>query len=307
MADWHGIYPILYAFWDASGRLDRSAMAAQVNHCVASGAHGIAILGLVTEVHKMDVNERLYLVEMVGELIDGRVPYAVTVGEPSLPGQIAFSRAAAKAGADWVILQPPAINGTSQADLIRFFGGVADAVDVDVAVQNNPVNLDVSMSVQGLIELNRQHPNISILKGEGFSVDIQRVIEGSNGAFQVFGGHGGIEFPALLRSGGKGLIPAPDFLAAQVALYSLWRDGTAQSLAKAEALHRTLLPAIVFMSRSVPAMLCYGKRLFASQIGVSIDHERMPALEPTAFGLAEMARFASEIAAASDMTLAVAE
>lgn len=307
MADWHGIYPILYAFWDATGRLDRAAMAAQVDHCIASGAHGIAVLGLVTEVHKMDVNERLHLVEMVGELIDGRVPYAVTVGEPSLPGQIAFSRAAAKAGADWVILQPPAIKGTSQADLIRFFGGVADAVDIDVAVQNNPVNLDVSMSAHGLIELNCQHPNISILKGEGFSVDIQRVIEGSNGAFQVFGGHGGIEFPALLRSGGKGLIPAPDFLAAQVALYTLWREGSAQSVAKAEAIHRALLPAIVFMSRSVPAMLCYGKRLFAGQIGLTIARERMPALEPTAFGLTEIARFASEIAALSDTAMAAAD
>lgn len=301
MAGYHGIYPILYAFWDASGRLDRAAMARQVDHCVASGAHGIAVLGLVTEVHKMDVNERLHLVEMVSELIGGRVPYAVTVGEPSLPGQIAFARSAARAGADWVILQPPPVKGVSQADLIRFFGGVADAVDVDVAVQNNPVNLDVSLSVQGLIDLNRRHPNISILKGEGFCVDIERVIAGSDGAFRVFGGHGGIEFPALLRSGGRGLIPAPDFVAAQVALYELWRRGDAASLARAEAIHRALLPAIVFMSRSVPGMLCYGKRLFAGQIGVTDLHERAPAMEPTPFGLAEIARFAAEIADITDL------
>ena len=301
MAGYHGIYPILYAFWDASGRLDRAAMARQVDHCVASGAHGIAVLGLVTEVHKMDVNERLHLVEMVSELIGDRLPYAVTVGEPSLPGQIAFARSAARAGADWVILQPPPVKGVSQADLIRFFGGVADAVDVDVAVQNNPVNLDVSLSVQGLIDLNRRHPNISILKGEGFCVDIERVIAGSDGAFGVFGGHGGIEFPALLRSGGRGLIPAPDFLAAQVALYELWRRGDAASLARAEAIHRALLPAIVFLSRSVPGMLCYGKRLFAGQIGVTDLHERAPAMEPTPFGLAETARFAAEIAAITDL------
>ncbi len=304
MAEWHGIYPILYAFWDETDRLDRAAMAAQVEHCIAAGAHGIAVLGLVTEVHKMDVNERLHLVEMVGELIDGRVPYAVTIGEPSLPGQISFARAAARAGADWVILQPPAIKGTGQDDLIRFFGGVADAVDIDVAVQNNPVNLDVSMSVQGLIELNRQHPNISILKGEGFSVDIAKVIEGSGGAFQVFGGHGGIEFPALLRSGGRGLIPAPDFLAAQVALYNNWKRG---SIAEAEAIHRALLPAIVFMSRSVPGMLCYGKRLFARQLGIAEIHERGPALTPTPFGLSEMQRFADEIAAAVEAKSLVAE
>lgn len=287
-----GIYPILYAFWDAEGRLDATAMRAQVDHCIATGAHGIAVLGLVTEVHKMDVNERLALVEMVGDMIGGRVPYAVTVSEPSLPGQIAFSRAAASAGADWVILQPPAIKGMRQDDLIRFFGGVADAIDLGVAVQNNPVNLEVSLSTEGLLALNRAHPNISLLKGEGYSIDIQRVIEGSGGAFRVFGGHGGIEFPALLRSGGVGLIPAPDFLAAQVALYRLWQDGRR---AEAEDIHRRILPAIVFMSRSVPGMLCYGKRLMARRLGLPEVHDRIPADAPTAFGLAELDQFAAEI------------
>ncbi|MFN3169589.1 MAG: dihydrodipicolinate synthase family protein [Hyphomicrobiales bacterium] len=296
MANWSGIYPILYAFWDQNGGLDEAAMRLQVEHCIASGAHGIAVLGLVTEVHKMDVNERLHLVEMVGSLIAKRVPYAVTLGEPSLEGQIAFSKAAVKAGADWVILQPPPIKGTSQADLISFFGKVSEAVDVDVAVQNNPVNLDVSLSTEGLVALNRAHPNISILKGEGFSIDIARAIEGSGGAYQVFGGHGGIEFPALLRSGGAGLIPAPDFLAAQVAFFELWQAG---HHADAEAIHRQILPAIVFMSRSVPAMLCYGKRLFAAQIGIDQLHDRAPALQPTAFGLAEIGRLGDDIAKAS--------
>ncbi|WP_226782430.1 dihydrodipicolinate synthase family protein [Oceaniglobus trochenteri] len=293
---WEGIYPILYAFWDDTGALDRAAMSAQVEHCINAGCHGIAVLGLVSEVHKMDVNERLHLVEMVGDLIGGRVPYAVTVGEPSVAGQIAFSRAAAAAGADWVILQPPPIKGTSQGDLIRFFGGVADAVAVDVAVQNNPVNLDVSLSPDGLVALQKQHPNICLLKGEGFSVDIARVIEQSDGAYRVFGGHGGIEFPALLRSGGAGLIPAPDFLAPQVEMFELWKKGTPEALARMEEIHRALLPAIVFMSRSVPAMLCYGKRLFAQQAGLSPGADRSPAMQPDPFGMSEARRFATEIA-----------
>lgn len=297
---WQGIYPILYAFFDSDDRLDLAAMERQVDYCIATGAHGIAVLGLVTEVHKMDVNERLALVEAVGSMIAGRVPYAVTIGEPGISGQIAFAQAAARAGASWVILQPPAIKGLSEPDLIQFFGAVADAVDIDVAVQNNPVNLDVSLSVQGLVALNQLHPNIAILKGEGYSVDIARAIEGSGGAFRVFGGHGGLEFPALLRAGGAGLIPAPDFLAAQVALFELWQQGTPEARDRAEEIHSRLLPAIVFMSRSVPGMLCYGKRLFAEAAGIDIHHERAPALQPTPFGLAELRRHADAIASALD-------
>ena len=48
-----GVYPMLYAFFGALGRLDRGAMRAQVDYCVANGAHGIAALGLGTEVKKL--------------------------------------------------------------------------------------------------------------------------------------------------------------------------------------------------------------------------------------------------------------
>lgn len=47
--EFRGVYPILYAFFDAGERLDRAAMRAQVEACIRGGAHGIAILGFVTE------------------------------------------------------------------------------------------------------------------------------------------------------------------------------------------------------------------------------------------------------------------
>jgi 4-hydroxy-tetrahydrodipicolinate synthase len=297
-AAFHGIYPMLYAFWDGDGRLDRDAMQRQVDYCVAAGAHGLAVLGLVSEGHKMVTRERLSLVEMVARILDGRLPYAVTVCEADEPGQLAFGHAAIEAGASWLILQPPAHPGMGEAELVAFFGLVADALDVPIAVQNNPVNLSVSLSPDALVGLHRNHPNIGLLKGEGFSVEIAQVIEQTGGTLRVFGGHGGIEFPGLLRSGGAGLIPAPDFLMPQIKIYQLWRTGAPEAIAEAERIHRAILPAVVFMSRSVPGMLCYGKRLLASQIGISAIHDRMPALAPTAFGLSETARFAEEIAAA---------
>jgi 4-hydroxy-tetrahydrodipicolinate synthase len=290
-----GIYPVLYAFFDSNARLNRELMARQVDYCIGAGAHGITVLGLVTEVHKMETAERLELVEMVGDQIAGRVPYAVTIGEKTVADQIAFARRARDFGATWVILQPPSLPGITEPELLNFFGSVADALDIPVAVQNNPVNLAVSLSPEALVTLNRVHPNISLLKGEGFSVDIARVIEGTAGAMRVFGGHGGIEFMSLLRSGGAGLIPAPDFLKPQVAIFELWQQGTPEAIAEAERLHREILPAIVFMSRSVPAMLCYGKRLFAKQASLGEPIDRAPALVPTSFGLMETSRFQRDI------------
>ena len=290
-----GIYPVLYAFWDQAGGLDLGAMAAEVENCLADGAHGITVLGLVTEVHKMTTAERLHLVRAVGRMIGGRVPYAVTIAEETAAAQIAFAAEAADAGADFVILQPPRTGGREAA--MALFGEVADAVSLPVALQNNPVNLPVSLEPADLVTLCERHEAIRLLKAEGYSVDIAATLAGTAGHVDAFGGHGGIEFPALMRAGGAGLIPAPDFLPVQVRMFALMTEGSEAAFAEAERLHEKILPAIVFMSRTVPGMLCYGKRLYAKRIGAEV-FDRAPALEPTAFGLAETARFGDAIDAA---------
>ncbi len=293
-----GVYPILYAFWDEQNRLDPAAMRAQVEHCVAAGAHGIAVLGLVTEVKRMTTDERRDVVAIVGEAIAGRIPYAVTIAEQDPAGQIAFAEFAARNGADWVILQPPPGKGHAEADLQRHFGTIADAVSLPVAIQNNPVNLDSHLSPEALAETVRRHPNIRLLKAEGWSVDIARVIEACHGTVDAFGGHGGIEFPALLRSGGAGLIPAPDCLVAQVAIHEAMVSGDPDRIAAAEQLHRQLLPLIIFMTRDIGGLVCYGKRFMAKRLGFATVHDRPGGRAPVPFGLSEMERLYRDVTTA---------
>lgn len=287
MTGFSGVYPILYAFYDRHGRIDDGLMRLQVDKCIAAGAHGIAVLGLVTEVHKLDVNERRHLVEVVGRAIDARVPYAVTIGEQSVHGQIDFARMAQANGASWVILQPPSIKGFAEAETVRFLGSVADALELPVAVQNNPVNMDVSLSVASLLRLREQHPNITMLKGEGPAVGVAEVIQAAQGRYAVFAGHGGKEYISNILSGCVGLIPAPECLDLQLRLHRLL---VAREMEAAEALHARLLPLVLFMTNSVPGLLCYGKRLFAQRIGIDTVHSRAPEIQPTAFGLAEVQR-----------------
>jgi 2-keto-3-deoxy-L-arabinonate dehydratase len=290
-----GIYPVLYAFFDQEKQLDHAAMRAQVEHCIAAGAHGITVLGLVTEVHRMTTAERQEVVEVVGAAIDSRIPYAVTVAEQDAAAQIAFARMAASNGADWVILHPPPGKGCSEAVLQKHFGSIADELDLLVAIQNNPVNLDSSLSPEALVALAKRHANITLLKAEGWSIDIARVIEALDGEIDAFGGHGGLEFISLMRSGGAGLIPAPDCLAVQVAMFEALASGDPERIAFAERLHRQILPLIVFMTRGVPGILCYGKRVMAKRLGIEDVYDRAPALAPTPFGLAEMERLLGDV------------
>ena len=285
----HGLYPVLYAFHECGGAIDHAAMRLQVEDCLASGAHGLMVLGLITEVAKHTTAERHEIVGVTGAALNRRKPFMVTVGEPTAAEQLVFAREARRNGADVIILQPPA-RVESEAALLRFFGGTADALDCPVAVQHNPFNLAVNLSLDGLVALHRNHPNVTVLKGEGTAVETQALVEQTDGRLAIFSGHGGIEFMTNLRAGVAGLIPAPDQLAVQVRIYELFRRGSPEALAEAERLHAEVLPLIVFMIRSISQALCYGKRFYARQLGIDVVHEREPGQAPTPFGLAEMDR-----------------
>lgn len=286
----HGVYPVLYAFHRRDGAIDPDAMRRQVEHCLSAGAHGLMVLGLITEVGKRTTAERHEIVSIVGGALARRRPFMVTVGEATQEAQRAFARQARANGADVIILQPPPAIEGGEAALLRFFGATADALDCPVAVQHNPFNLAVNLSVEGLVTLARNHPNVTVLKAEGTAVETAELFERTEGRLALFAGHGGIEFLTALRAGAAGLIPAPDQLAVQVRIYELFRQGSAEALAEAERLHRDVLPLIVFMIRSIGQALCYGKRFYARQIGLEVVGERPPFQAPTAFGLAEMER-----------------
>jgi 4-hydroxy-tetrahydrodipicolinate synthase len=289
-----GVYPMLYAFFDGRGRLDRGAMRAQVEHCVASGAHGIAALGLGTEVSKLEPEERRLMMEWAAEDLDGRLPLAITVFGPTPEEQIAFVRIAAERGADWVILQPPRTGEKITEDgLVDFFGAVADAAPVPVAIQNAPQYIGVGLSGAGLDRLSREHPNVRLLKAEGSAVETRALIEQTAGRIAVFQGRGGMEFIDVMRAGCVGMIPSVESCHLQSRIFELMRTGRAEDEAEAERLYAQLAPLIMFLMQSVDQFLCYGKRLTARRLGIALVHDREPAQAPTAFGLACLARHAA--------------
>jgi 2-keto-3-deoxy-L-arabinonate dehydratase len=291
-----GVYPMLYAFFDAGGRLDRGAMRAQIDYCVANGAHGIAALGLGTEVSKLEAEERRRVVEWVAEDLRGRLPLAITVFGATPEEQIRFVRAAAERGADWVILQPSRTGkAISEDQLVDFFGAVADASPVPVAIQNAPQYIGVGLSAAGLDRLRRDHPQVRLLKAEGSAVETRALIELTEGRMAVFQGRGGMEFTDVMRAGCVGMIPSVESCRIQARIFELMRTGRPEDEDEAERLYAGLAPLITFLMQSVDQFLCYGKRLTAKRLGIAEVHDRRPAQAPTAFGLECLARHAAAL------------
>lgn len=292
-AAFQGIYPMLYACFGRNGGLDRELMRAQVRAAVAGRAHGVAVLGLATEVNKLSMGERRTLVEWVAQDLDGRLPLAITVAPGSVAEQVEQARFARTSGAAWVILQPPPERGEPEAFYRRHFGAVMDALDFPVAIQNAPEYTGVGVSAEGIAELAREHPNFTVLKGEGPVIQIRRVIEETGGRLAVFNGRNGQELPDNLRAGCAGMIPATDTFDWQVRIFEAMRAGRD---AEAEAVYREVLPAIIFGMQSLDTLICYGKRIALLRMGFSeAVYDRSPALEPSTFGLECAQRFAAAL------------
>ncbi len=263
----HGIYPMLYAFFQSDGSLDREAMRAQTNAMIAAGAHGIAVLGLITEVSKLESQERRSIIEWCIEDVAQRVPLAVTVAGETPEEQIDLGRFASEAGADWLVLQPPRESDLSELDLIRFYDRVMARLPITIGIQNAPEFLGVGLSPYGVRQLQRQNENFSVMKGEGPVYQVRRFIDSVEGKIAIFNGRGGLELPDNLRAGCAGMIPAPDCADIQIKIYNHFRSGDFE---RADALYREILPVIVFAMQSIDFAVSYGKQLTARRLDGNI-------------------------------------
>lgn len=286
-----GVHAILYAFFDDAERIDPAAMRRQVEMCLGAGVAGIAALGLATEVAKLSFAERSEVMDLVGQAVGERVPLGFTITGGSVAEQVAGLRRAEAAGADWLILQPPAV-GSYAADIyLDFFARVMAETALPVAIQNAPAYLGRGLSDGDIARLRQARANFTLIKAESSAADCARLIALAGPELAVFNGRGGQEMVECLDAGCAGFLLAPDLVDYGVQVMRLWDAG---DRAGALALHQATLPAIGHVMRSIEHLVCHGKRLFASRAGFEV-HDRAPALRPDPGDLAETLRLAVDL------------
>ena len=279
-----GIHAVLYALFDGQERLDRGAMAAQMDYVRAAGADGVTVLGLATEVGKLSEEEKRQVIDWAAE-DRGKLPLSVTVTGNSVAAQVALARHAEAAGADWLILQPPLAGSYGAGEYLDFFARVGVALRLPFAVQNAPQYLGRSLSAGDLATLTARCEGFTHVKAEGTAAELAALIAVAGERLTVLNGRGGLEMTDCLRAGAAGFIVAPDVLPGVVACWRAWAAG---DVAGAERAYAAFLPGALFGMQSLEQLVCYGKRIFGARAGIAV-HDRAPAMRPTAAGLA-MAR-----------------
>ena len=133
-----GVLVALASPLSRDGSVDRGGVERLVEHVLGGGVRGVLALGSTGETASLDEPARRAVLEAVVAATRRRVPVLCGVAQSQLSSAIAEVDAAARAGADAVLVAPPFYYPTDQAGVLAFYRAIAERSTLPVLVYNIP-------------------------------------------------------------------------------------------------------------------------------------------------------------------------
>lgn len=271
----HGVCTIALTPFTEEGDLDEESIESLSDFYVDSGVHGITVLGIMGEAHKLSDAERQAVTERYVTAAGGRVP--VVVGCSAIATKVVVERAreAEAAGAAAVMVAPP--NNQSNLDLVfEHYRRVAQAVSVPVVVQDEPVNTGVVMPAPFLARVVDEIDGCRYVKLEEAptTIKISSLLERTETEVGVFGGLGGMYFYEELARGAVGIMTGFAYPHVLVETYRLFVNGGSR---EAQEYFFRYLPLIRFEAQLGVGGVGIRKEILKLRGVVSSSHVRFPA------------------------------
>lgn len=167
-----GIYTPIVTPYREDGTIDRDAFVAMIEHLIAAGVHGIIIGGSTGEYYAQTIDERIEMASLARETIGSRLPLIVGTVAIRLPDSVAMAEAAARIGADAILIgSPPYAVPTERENALNALA-IDRAADLPVMLYNFPGRMGVDMGEEFLDRVGRSRNFCAIKESSG---DINRV------------------------------------------------------------------------------------------------------------------------------------
>lgn len=172
--NWFGPMPAVTTPFDASGAIDESGFAANIDRLMRDGATGIVAGGCTGEFWALSFDERVRLTEIAHEAIAGRGTLITCSGAITADETIRLTQAVARAGADGALVLPPYFVRLTDDEIFAHFDDVARESPLPIMLYNIPGNAG-----------NALHPALSARLAE---IDKVVAIKESSGDWNLFYG-----------------------------------------------------------------------------------------------------------------------
>lgn len=271
----HGVCTIALTPFTGEGDLDEESIDSLAGFYLNSGVHGVTILGIMGEAHKLSDTERQAVTDRYVSAIGGRVPVVVGCSAVATRIVVERARAAEEAGAAAVMVAPP--NNQRSLDLVfEHYRRVAGAVSVPVVVQDEPVNTGVVMPAPFLARLVDEIEGCRHVKLEEAptTIKISALLNYAKTEVGVFGGLGGMYFYEELARGAAGIMTGFAYPHVLVETYRRFVEGEKR---EAQEYFFRYLPLIRFEAQLGVGGVGIRKEILKLRGVISSSHVRFPA------------------------------
>ncbi len=245
----HGVFaPTTTPFDAATGDVDPAAFRKNAEFLLETPIAGLVLFGSTGEGVFIDEGERTELLEIAGDMMDGRLLLAGT-GAESTRATIRLSRAAAAAGAHAVLVHPPGYFRSlmTPAALEAHYFAVADSSPVPVVLYQVPVpfrSVDLDLP---LIACLSRHPNIVGVKDStGDLAALRELVRTCDEKFAVIVGTAAVLHDALGAGACAGILGLAAFAPAECTeIYRLWKENDREAAIRIQEVAAPLHRAVV--------------------------------------------------------------
>jgi len=273
-----GSWPAVVTPFDDNDEVSYDVLRKLVGFQAENNSTGLLLMGSTGEAILLSPDERKKIIDTVLDEARGKIPVMVGVAAMTTKQTIENAKYAKEAGADLgLIVQPPYIK-PKQSSLYKYFKDVADAVDIPLAIYNNPERCGVNIEPETIARLAR-HENIVAIKEAGPNpYGVMRTVELTRGEFNVLCCDCAFYalIPVVMASGGKGTSNVTGSLCPrEISTISKPWTNYDDVLNMREALYKYLPLIRMMYSETNPVPLKYAMSL----VGADVGKPRKPLME----------------------------
>jgi len=229
-----GVYSVLPTPFADNGDVDEASLRRVVELFIAAGVNGVTALGVTGEVARLDDGERAKVLEIVVDQVAERIGVVAGTSADGTRTCIQYSRHAKAAGATAVMVTPPRMPKLNSEAVVRHYIALAEAVDVEIVVQDYPPISGYAMEPALLARVAREIPRARTIKLEDPPTPFKtsRILEQAAGLdVRIFGGLGGVFLLEELMAGATGAMTGFAFPEVLVKIVAQYQAGDIDSAA----------------------------------------------------------------------------
>jgi 4-hydroxy-tetrahydrodipicolinate synthase len=258
--------------FDSKGRPDRKGLQRIIDHVVQGGVEFIVALGTTAETPTLSKEDRMEVLELVKEGLDGRLPLWCGMGGNDTRELLEQLSSFDLKGVDALLSVTPYYNRPSQEGLYAHYRELALATDHPIVLYNVPARTGCSLLAETTLRLADEFKNIVATKeASGDWMQIMEIMRCKPSDFKVYSGDDAISLP-LLSLGLDGVVSVVGNAWPQT-FGQMVRHALAGEPTEARQLHYQMLPLMTAVFREgSPA----GIKFILQSMGLCEDHLRLP-------------------------------